>query len=152
MIYTYKTEGRSPKYFSNYQNLIDLFIDLRYGNLNPKEVLKNQINFKADLDEKKKKKKKSKNKNRKQKCNTNFFSLKRKNYYFFRYYSFLLSEAKYKAKYERGLKMLTPKQELQRLPIALAQVKADNTSENLSDILYIFYIEQKKLLRNYTTT
>ena len=48
--------------------------------------------------------------------------------------------------------MLTPKQELQRLPIALAQVKADNTSENLSDILYIFYIEQKKLLRNYTTT
>ena len=56
MIYTYKTEGRSPKYFSNYQNLIDLFIDLRYGNLNPKEVLKNQINFKADLDEKKKKK------------------------------------------------------------------------------------------------
>ena len=101
---------------------------------------------------KKKKKKEIEIKNRKQKCNTNFFSLKRKNYYFFRYYSFLLSEAKYKAKYERGLKMLTPKQELQRLPIALAQVKADNTSENLSDILYIFYIEQKKLLRNYTTT
>ena len=48
--------------------------------------------------------------------------------------------------------MLTPKQKLQRLPIALAQVKADNTSENLSDILNIFYIEQKKLLRNYTTT
>ena len=91
-------------------------------------------------------------KNRKQKCNTNFFSLNRKNYYFFRDYSFLLSEAKYKAKYERGLKMLTPKQKLQRLPIALAQVKADNTSENLSDISYIFYIEQKKLLRNYTTT
>ena len=66
MIYTYKTEGRSPKYFSNYQNLIDLFIDLRYGNLNPKEVLKNQINFKADLDEKKKKKRnrKSKTENR----------------------------------------------------------------------------------------
>ena len=95
---------------------------------------------------------KSKIKNRKQKCNTNFFSLKRKNYCFFRDYSFLLSEAKYKAKYERGLKMLTPKQKLQRLPIALAQVKADNTSENLSDTLNIFYIEQKKLLRNYTTT
>ena len=66
MIYTYKTEGRSPKYFSNYQNLIDLFIDLRYGNINPKEVLKNQINFKADLDEKKRKKRnrKSKTENR----------------------------------------------------------------------------------------
>ena len=64
LIYTYKTEGRSPKYFSNYQNLIDLFIDLRYGNINPKEVLKNQINFKADLDEKKKKRnRKSKTEN-----------------------------------------------------------------------------------------
>ena len=63
-MYTYKTEGRSPKYFSNYQNLIDLFIDLRYGNINPKEVLKkNQINFKVDLDEKKWNRK-SKTKNR----------------------------------------------------------------------------------------
>ena len=30
-----------------------------------------------------------------------------------------------------NLKLLTPKQMLQRLPIALAQVKAGNTSENL---------------------
>ena len=30
----------------------------------------------------------------------------------------------------KGLKILTPKQMLQRLPIALAQVKADKTSEN----------------------
>ena len=29
------------------------------------------------------------------------------------------------------LKILTPKQMFQRLPIALAEVKADNTSENL---------------------
>ena len=32
---------------------------------------------------------------------------------------------------ERGLKMLTPKQMLQKLPISLSQVKAGNTSENL---------------------
>ena len=31
------------------------------------------------------------------------------------------------------LKILTPKKMLQRLPIALAQVKEDNTSENLLD-------------------
>ena len=48
----------------------------------------------------------------------------------FRDYSFLLSEAKYKAKHGEGVKILTPKL-LQRLPIALAQVKAGNTSENL---------------------
>ena len=64
---------------------------------------------------------------------------------FLRDYSFLLSEAKYKAKYEEGLKILTPKQMLQRLPIALAQVKAGNTSGNLlneSEKSYILCIEQ----------
>ena len=35
------------------------------------------------------------------------------------------------AKYGEGLKILTPKQIFQRLPIALAQVKASNKSENL---------------------
>ena len=42
-------------------------------------------------------------------------------------YSSLLSEAPYKAKYGKGLKILTPKQILQRLLIALAQGKAGNT-------------------------
>ena len=36
-----------------------------------------------------------------------------------------------KATQGKGVKMLTPKQMLQRLPIALAQVKAGITSENL---------------------
>ena len=43
----------------------------------------------------------------------------------------MLSEAKYKTKYGEGLKILTPKQKLQRLPIALAQLKAGNNSGNL---------------------
>ena len=42
-----------------------------------------------------------------------------------------MSEAKCKTKYGEGLKILTPKQMLQRLPIALAQVKAGNASESL---------------------
>ena len=33
----------------------------------------------------------------------------------------------------KGLKILTPKQMLQRLPIALAQVKADNRFQNLQN-------------------
>ena len=41
------------------------------------------------------------------------------------------SKAKYKVKQVEGLKILTPKQMCQRLPIALAQVKAGNISENL---------------------
>ena len=40
----------------------------------------------------------------------------------------------------KGLKMLTPKQILQRLPIALAQVKADNKSTSLlNEIPKIIY-------------
>ena len=40
----------------------------------------------------------------------------------------------------KGLKVLTPKQMLQRLPIALAQVKAGNNSESLlNEIRQFFY-------------
>ena len=46
-----------------------------------------------------------------------------------------------------GLEILTPKQMLQRLPIALAQVKAGNTFENLSNeirqIMYYLYWEKE---------
>ena len=48
----------------------------------------------------------------------------------------MLSDANYNAKQNdskgKGLKILKPKQMLQRLPIALVQVKAGNNSENLS--------------------
>ena len=43
----------------------------------------------------------------------------------------MLSEAKHKTKNGQGLKILTSKQMLQRLPITLTPVKALNTSENL---------------------
>ena len=43
-------------------------------------------------------------------------------------YSLMMSEAKAKATKGTVLKILTPKQILQRLPIALAQVRAGNNS------------------------
>ena len=43
-------------------------------------------------------------------------------------YSKIASKAKYKSIYGEGLKILTPKQLLQRLSIALVQAKAGNTS------------------------
>ena len=56
----------------------------------------------------------------------------------------MVSEAKNKAKNQttrgKGLKILTPKQLLQGLPIALAQVKVGNNSENLlNEIRQIAY-------------
>ena len=50
------------------------------------------------------------------------------------------SGAKYKIIYEKGIKILTRKQMLQKFLIALAQVKAGNTSENLlKEICQIIY-------------
>ena len=56
----------------------------------------------------------------------------------------MLSDANYDAKKNetkgKGLKILTPKQMLQRLPVALAQVKAGNNSEKLlNEIRQIIY-------------
>ena len=58
-------------------------------------------------------------------------------------YAKIITEAMYKTKQGTGLKILTPKQMLQRLPIALPQVKAGNNSENLLNgirqIVYSLY-------------
>ena len=61
MIYGFKAKGRSSKYFRDYQNPIELFKNLRNGNVKPKEVLKNQMNFKSDLSEIRKEANKSEN-------------------------------------------------------------------------------------------
>ena len=55
-------------------------------------------------------------------------------------YSSMMYKAKVKATKVTGLKILTPKHMLQRLPIALAQVKAGNNSERLlTEIRQIVY-------------
>ena len=56
----------------------------------------------------------------------------------------MLSDANYDARNTKtkgaGLKILTPEQILQRLPIALAQIKAGNNSESLlNEIRQIVY-------------
>ena len=45
LIYKCKNLKRSLKDFRSYQNIIDLFENLRYGNVDPKEALKSQINL-----------------------------------------------------------------------------------------------------------
>ena len=44
----------------------------------------------------------------------------------------------------RGLQILVPKQIIWRLTIALAQVKANNTSENLRNAIHIFFVSIKR--------
>ena len=65
---------------------------------------------------------------------------------FFDDYSSMISGAKLKASKGTGLKILTPKQMLQRLSKALAQVKAGNNSENLLNEIRQIFVSVK---RNY---
>ena len=70
---------------------------------------------------------------------------KKKAIKFYDDYSSIASELKTKAKNQgKGLKILTPKELLQRLPTALAQVKADINSENLlNEIRQMVYFMYK---------
>ena len=73
---------------------------------------------------------------------------------FYNDYTKLESQPKYKSIHGEGLKILTLKQMLQTFPIALAQVKAGNISENLlnenSKITYSLHRAKEILYkRNY---
>ena len=64
----------------------------------------------------------------------------------------LRSEAIYETKQGTGLEILTPRQILQRLPIALAQVKQVLTQIIVSNKILILFINQNKLLKKYIIT
>ena len=72
----------------------------------------------------------------------------------------MVLDAAYKSKQNetegKGLKILTPKQILQRLPIALAQVKGGNNSESLLNeirqIVYSLYQSKQITKKVYNST
>ena len=78
---------------------------------------------------------------------------------FFKYYIEMLSDANYDAKQNETkgklLKIFSPKQMLQRLTIALAQVKTCNNSESLLNeirkVVYYLY-QSKQITKKYTIT
>ena len=93
----------------------------------------------------------------------NLYDSRQKFFDLFNNYSKIRSKTLYKSKQNetegKGLKILTPKQMLQRLPIALAQVKAVNNSENLLNeirqIVYLLYQSKeitKKVYNNLMKT
>ena len=62
----------------------------------------------------------------------------------------------YKTKQRKGLKILTPKQMLQRLPVAIAQVKTVKNSKKLLNkirqIVYSLYHSKKIIKKVYNST
>ena len=116
--------------------------NIKNAGISIKRVEPNQEQFKSSLNEIKRRNPKNKSKVQ---LNTtknikNLYESRKKVIKLYNNYAKIMSEAKYKTKYGEGLKILTPKQTLQRLPIALVQVKAGHNSENLlNEIKQIVY-------------
>ena len=129
--------------FCEYMNSKELFNAIKNGQIKFSEVNNKQNNFLKKLNEVKMGNKTIEERETISHLE-NFYKSREEVINSFRYYIEMLSDANYdSAKNEtkgKGLNILTSKQMLQRLPIALAQVKAGNNSENLlNEIRQIVY-------------
>ena len=104
LIYSFRTKGNKPKDFWKLSNATEIIWRFKDGNVNPKEVLKNQSRFTLDLNEIKIWGNKSVDQKNTIKNITAFSDLLERVINFFKDYSLLLSEAKYKTKYRGRLK------------------------------------------------
>ena len=141
MIYRYKGNIADVK-FDESDNAFDIIDKIWDGKIDLTDVKNNQEKFKSYLGEIKKGNKKHRSKEQKNTLYNIEMLYKARNeaIKFYDDYSSMMSEAKYKATKAIRLKILTPKQMLQTLPIALAQVKPGNNPESLlNEIRQIVY-------------
>ena len=123
----------------NFDNALDIIDQVRDGKIDLSNVKTNQWKFKSYLGEIKKENKSKEQKNTLYNIEM-LYKARNEAIKFYDDYSLMMSKAKTKATKGKGLKILTPKQMLRRLPIALAQVKAGNNSESLlNEIRQIVY-------------
>ena len=134
--------------FYEYKNSKELFNAIKNNQIKFSEVKNKQDNFLKKLNEVKMGKKTVKQKETISNLEK-FYKSREEIINCFRDYIEILSDDNYDAKQNetegKELKILTPKQILQRLSIALAQVKAGNNSESiLKEIRQIVYINLNK--------
>ena len=139
----YRQKGNTADVkFDEFDNALNIINKIKNGEIDLADVKNNQEKFKTYLREIEKE---NKNHRSKEQKNTFYnietlYKARKEAIKFYDDYSLMMSKAKTKATKETGLKILTPKQMLQRLPIALAQVKAGNNSESLlNEIRQIVY-------------
>ena len=141
LLYKY-TSNISDVDFSEY-GVIDLISKIKSGNVSLRKAVNDQYELKSKLGEIKKgnPKRKSKTTLNGIKNADQLYDSKEAATNFFIEYTERVSEAKSRAKQEgTRLKILTFKQMIQRLPIALAQIKAGNNSQSLlNEIRQIVY-------------
>ena len=133
LIYKYKGNTFDVN-FNEYTGATDLIDKIKNGDISLKQAINDQCKLKPKLGEIKKR-----NPKRKSKTNLdviknagNLYDSRQAAIDFFIEYTERFSEVRFRSKQEgTGLKMITPKQMLQRLSIALAQIKVGNNSKNL---------------------
>ena len=129
ILINYYFQGESaPINFIGFKGQLNFYKNIKDGYITLEKVKENQKKIKLDIN----KIVKGRHKSEEQKSTTkNIKTLDILREKLFSNYSKIASEAKYQTKYGEELKILTPKQMLQILPITLAQVKGVDTSENL---------------------
>ena len=110
-----------------------LYRDIFDGNIKLAKAEEDQKQFKSDLNEMTRgnTQKKSVDQIKTIENIKNLYKSRQKVVDLFNDFARIRSESIYETKYGKVLKILTSKQMLQRLPIALAQLKAGNNSESL---------------------
>ena len=132
LIYKYKG-STSDANFNEYISVIDLINKIKDEDVSLKKAVIDQDELKSKLGEIKKGNPKRKSKKNLQIIENvdDLYKLRQAAIDFFIEYTERVSEAKFRSKQEgKGLKILTSKQMLQRLPIAFAQIKAGNNSNS----------------------
>ena len=128
LIYRYKGRTADAK-FDKFDNALDIIDKIRNDEASLTDLKSNQAKFKSNLSEVKKA---HKNRTKEQEDTLHniemFYKARNEAIKFRDDCSSTMSETKLKATKGTGLKILISKQMLQRLPIALAQVKAGNNS------------------------
>ena len=144
--YNFTTKASGSINFIRYKGPFSLFKNIRDGDISLEMTEEDQKKFRTEFSQ-------IKLGNPNHKRDIHLYTIESvKNLYdsrqtiidLFNNYSKIRSEAFYKSKQHetkgKGLKILIPKQMLQRLPITLAQLKADNNSEKLlNEIRQIIY-------------
>ena len=121
-----------------FDNVLDITNKIRDGEIDLAKVKNNQQKFKSYLGEIKKGNKSKEQENTLYNIEM-LYKARNEAIKFYDDYSLMMSEAKVKELKGTGLKTLTPKQMLQRLPIALAQAKAGNNLNEIRQIAYSLY-------------
>ena len=142
LTYYFKGQAIPPINFIGFRGPLNIYKEIKNGNITLEKIEENQENLRSKLSEINTENPKHRSKDQLDAIKNikNLYNSREKVIQLYNDYAKIMSEAVHKTKSGAELKILTPKQMLQTLPIGLAQVKTGNNSESLlNEIRQIVY-------------